>query len=890
MKRRNRRLVGLVCFMVGTVVAGGGPTRAQSGALPSPWIAQDIGTPAIAGSSSFDQATGTFATTAAGADIWGTSDQFRFIYQPLAGDAVITARVDALSFADPWSKAGVMIRSSLSANAAHALALVSAGNGAAFQRRRTAGGSSVHTAGSSTAAAPLWVRLARSGSNVTASTSSDGSSWTTIGTDTIALGATAYVGIAMTSHNVALAASAQISSVTATVVGGLPSPQQSQDIGSPAVAGSATFSQGTYTVTAAGRDIGANADQFHYVYQPVAGDLNVTVRVGSLIGANQLAKAGVMIRENLTPGSAHAFAGLATDQGYVFDRRPTAGGSTVQSTAVAGATPGWVRLIRAGDLITAYRSLDGVTWTLIGSDSFPMTAAVYVGIAVTSRNVAATTTAAVTNLVINQTPSNQRPVVTLTSPANGATFTSPASVAMTATATDADGTIARVDFYNGTTLLGTDATAPYTFTWGSVAAGTYTVNAVAVDNAGATGSSATATITVSAATTGLFGAYGLNEGSGSSAADSSGRSAAGVITGATWVAGRYGQALSFDGNDAVLLADPGLTGSFTVMGWLQTRSLYTNGCGSFLMKTSDYGIEICAGTLMASVGSGTAFTATVRQTWTNADLNTWKHVAMTYDGTTVRLYVGGVLAGSGTGTHQSNGNPLTVGRWSTPAVEYWNGLIDEVRLYNRALTLADIQTDRDTPIVGGSANQAPTVTLTAPSGGETLIAPASIGLTANAADADGTVARVEFYNGAALLGSDTTAPYALTWAGIAAGSYAIRAVAYDNAGASTSSATVTITVTAPVSPPTAVVFLASADHASGVTNYLIEIFTAAADPATATPVASSDMGKPTPAANGDITVDLAGFFSALAPGAYQLTISAIGPGGTSSSPAVAFTR
>ena len=55
MKRRNRRLVAVVCFMVGTVVAGGGPTRAQSVAVPSPWLAQDIGAPAIAGSSSFDQ-------------------------------------------------------------------------------------------------------------------------------------------------------------------------------------------------------------------------------------------------------------------------------------------------------------------------------------------------------------------------------------------------------------------------------------------------------------------------------------------------------------------------------------------------------------------------------------------------------------------------------------------------------------------------------------------------------------------------------------------------------------------------------------------------------------------------------------------------------------------
>ena len=140
---------------------------------------------------------------------------------------------------------------------------------------------------------------------------------------------------------------------------------------------------------------------------------------------------------------------------------------------------------------------------------------------------------------------------------------------------------------------------------------------------------------------------------------------------------------------------------------------------------------------------------------------------MTYDGTTIRLYVEGVLVGSGTGTHGSNNNPLLFGRW-TPAAEYWNGLIDEVRIYNRTLTLAEIQTDRTTPISGGG-NQAPTATLTAPANGATFTAPASITLTATASDADGTVARVDFYNGTTLLGSDTTAPYAFTWSNVAAG-------------------------------------------------------------------------------------------------------------------------
>ena len=116
----------VVCLVVGIVIAGAGRAHAQS-TVPSPWSSQDIGAPAVSGSSSYDQSTGSFTVHAAGTDIWGTADQFHFVYQTLTGDGTITARVDSLSYADAWSKAGVMIRSSLSADAAHGFALVSAG-------------------------------------------------------------------------------------------------------------------------------------------------------------------------------------------------------------------------------------------------------------------------------------------------------------------------------------------------------------------------------------------------------------------------------------------------------------------------------------------------------------------------------------------------------------------------------------------------------------------------------------------------------------------------------------------------------------------------------------------------------------------------------------------
>src|SRR5206468_1257489 len=110
----------------------------QAWSLPAPWSAQDIGSPAIAGSASFDQ--GTFTINASGSDIWGQTDQFTFVYQQITGDVEIVARVDSVSAANWWSKSGVMIRSSLAANAADGYALVSASRGVAFQRRLTDGG------------------------------------------------------------------------------------------------------------------------------------------------------------------------------------------------------------------------------------------------------------------------------------------------------------------------------------------------------------------------------------------------------------------------------------------------------------------------------------------------------------------------------------------------------------------------------------------------------------------------------------------------------------------------------------------------------------------------------------------------------------------------------
>lgn len=98
--------------------------------------------------------------------------------------------------------------------------------------------------------------------------------------------------------------------------------------------------------------------------------------------------------------------------------------------------------------------------------------------------------------------------------------------------------------------------------------------------------------------------------------------------------------------------------------------------------------------------------------------------------------------------------------------------------------------------ITGTGNQAPTVSLTAPAANSTYTFGSSVSLTADAADADGTISKVEFYAGTTLIGTDNSAPYAVTWSQPAAGSYSLKAKAYDNNNATTDSTVVAITVNA----------------------------------------------------------------------------------------------
>ena len=204
---------------------------------------------------------------------------------------------------------------------------------------------------------------------------------------------------------------------------GLPAPWTTQDIGSPTVAGSASFVNGTFTVAGAGRDIWDNADQFRFVYQPLSGNGEIVARVGSLGNRDAWSKAAVMIRETLSGDSPHALVAVTPDNGTVFQWRAAPAGVSATLTGLATGAPQWVRVVRNGTALSGYCSANGTTWTLISTTTVTMAAQVYVGLAVTSHNPAVTANATFDNVTVTSGSTPATPTIVSLSPTSGAVGT-----------------------------------------------------------------------------------------------------------------------------------------------------------------------------------------------------------------------------------------------------------------------------------------------------------------------------------------------------------------------------------------------------------------------------------------------------------------------------------
>ena len=183
-----------------TVTADDGTFQgtATVGVVPSPWSSQDVGGVGVTGIA-YGTDTG-FTVSGSGNTIGGTGDEFRFLFQTLSGNMMITARVAGEQGATSSSLVGVMMRNSLASNDQFVLMDLSGSRSTSFIYRTTKGAKAV-TGNSSSGTAPYWVRLIRSGSTCTAYQSSNGSTWFREGSITIAMGTSIDVGLAVCSKN-----------------------------------------------------------------------------------------------------------------------------------------------------------------------------------------------------------------------------------------------------------------------------------------------------------------------------------------------------------------------------------------------------------------------------------------------------------------------------------------------------------------------------------------------------------------------------------------------------------------------------------------------------------------------------------------------------------------
>lgn len=166
----------------------------------------------------------------------------------------------------------------------------------------------------------------------------------------------------------------------------LPEPWRQSDVGNVTVPGRVAFEADRLTVAVAGADIWGTADAFCYVHQPLRGDGAVTAKVLRIDRSDDWAKAGVMIRESLAPGSPYAFVFLKPRNGASTQYRAAAGEGAQEAQRLSDVGSSlWVHLDRSGNQFTAYiRTADEAEWQPAGSVTVPMGEEVLVGAAVTS--------------------------------------------------------------------------------------------------------------------------------------------------------------------------------------------------------------------------------------------------------------------------------------------------------------------------------------------------------------------------------------------------------------------------------------------------------------------------------------------------------------------------
>ena len=381
---------------------------------------------------------------------------------------------------------------------------------------------------------------------------------------------------------------------------------------------------------------------------------------------------------------------------------------------------------------------------------------------------------------------NTPPTGAITAPANNATFTQGSAITVTASANDADGSVAKVEFFSGTTKLGEDATIPYSYVWNGAAAGTHSLTVKVTDDQNNVATSAAVSITVNtnAAPTVAITAP----------ADNAQVQAGTPITITATAADANGTVARVEFFDGTTKIGEDLSSPYSFT-WNNAAA----GDHSLTAKATDN---------LGGVATSAAVSITV-----NAAANTPPTVAITAPGDNSQFQTGATITISATATDANGsvakveffygttkiGEDLTVPysfTWTNPPIG------------NHSITAK--ATDNQNSVATSSAmditvaNATPVVSITSPADNARFTVGAPITITATATDAGGTITKVEFFNGTTKLGEDLSSPYSFTWNNAAAGNHSLTAKATDNQNSVTTSAAIDITVALDAMPVVAI--------------------------------------------------------------------------------------
>lgn len=425
----------------------------------------------------------------------------------------------------------------------------------------------------------------------------------------------------------------------------------------------------------------------------------------------------------------------------------------------------------------------------------------------------------------SQLYSNLVPTVSITSPANNASLNGLSTITINADAFD-NGSLTKVDFYNGSNLIGSDNSSPYSVSWNNAAVGAYTLRAIATDNAGAFTISSSIAVSVKSDPNagngdGLSGNYfnGMNF----ETLKYSGKDA---VLNMNWGTGTPNAAVNVDQFSVrwtgqiqpkysgeytfYINSDNGrrvwVNGQLLIDQWIDNWDVeYTGKITLTAMQKYDIKVEFFENAGGANIKLEWSSTQQAREVIPTSQLYANPLPSVTASSSTTNVTGPSNISLSATASDGDgiskvdfyNGTTLLGSDNSSPYSYAWNNV--GVGSYSITALATDLKggvtlSSAISINVNSATNTAPSVSLTSPSNNSSFNAPATLSIAANATDADGTISKVEFYNGTQKLGEDLSSPYSYNWTNVGAGTYMITAKATDNGGATATSAAATVTV------------------------------------------------------------------------------------------------